>query len=148
MSHPPLCRNDKACTNYRLKRYFERIGLLPVPARSPGRYRLYASHHFQRLNFIRRARALGFSLDEVRTLLRLAEGRKRPCAEARVVAAAHLDDVRGKIADLRTMERVLTETVAKCRDGRRSDCPLIEALSREEAGGDAPTAPTRRRGSA
>ena len=138
--------SKRTSCNIETIRYYERRGLLPVPARSPGRYRLYASQHLERLHFIRRARALGFSLNEVRTLLRLAEGRKRPCAEVRVVAAAHLDDVRSKLADLRTMERVLTQTVAQCRDGRRSDCPLIEALSREEPARDAPTVPTRRRG--
>ncbi|MGH7409985.1 MAG: MerR family transcriptional regulator [Candidatus Methylomirabilis sp.] len=124
-------------------RYYERTGLLPSPARTPSRYRLYGLHHIKRLTFIRRARALGFSLDEIRTLLRLADGRKRPCGEVRVVAAAHLDDVRTKIADLRAMERVLMATVAKCRDGRRSDCAVIEALSREKTAESVPTATTR-----
>jgi MerR family mercuric resistance operon transcriptional regulator len=115
-------------------RYYERVGLLPAPGRSPGGYRLYEDQHLKRLTFIRRARALGFSIDEVRKLLRLADERKRPCPEVRVVAAAHLQDVRAKIADLRAMARVLTETVAQCTNGKSSDCPLIEALYRQEAG--------------
>ncbi len=109
-------------------RYYERVGLLPAPGRSPGGYRLYGDLHLKRLTFIRRARALGFSIDEVRNLLKLADERKRPCSAVRGVAAAHLEEVRAKIADLRTMERVLSETVAKCSNGTRSDCPLIEAL--------------------
>lgn len=109
-------------------RYYEKAGLLPAPARSPGGYRLYGNDHLKRLTFIRRARALGFSIDEVRKLLELADTRKRPCAEVRVVAGAHLEDVRARIADLRAMERVLRETVARCADRRRPDCPLIEAL--------------------
>lgn len=109
-------------------RYYERVGLLPAPGRSPGGYRLYGDQHLKRLTFIRRARALGFSIDEVRRLLKLADERKRPCAEVRVVAAAHLEDVRAKIADLKAMERVLNETVAKCATGMRPDCPLIETL--------------------
>ncbi len=109
-------------------RYYERVGLLPLPGRSPGGYRLYGEQHLKRLTFIRRARALGFSIDEVRRLLKLADERKRTCAEVRVVAAAHLEDVRAKIADLRAMERVLNATIARCADGKRSDCPLIEAL--------------------
>jgi MerR family mercuric resistance operon transcriptional regulator len=113
-------------------RYYERVRLLPVPARSAGGYRLYGTEHLKRLTFIRRARALGFSLDEIRTLLRLADERRRPCAEARTVAAAHLEDVQAKIADLRAMERVLRETVARCADGKGSHCPLIETLSRVE----------------
>src|SRR5439155_6621209 len=81
-------------------RYYEKAGLLPVPSRSPGGYRLYSHAHLKRLSFIRRARALGFSIDEVRKLLKLADERPRPCAEVRGVAAAHLEDVQAKIADL------------------------------------------------
>jgi MerR family transcriptional regulator, mercuric resistance operon regulatory protein len=77
------------------------------------------------------ASLLGRAIDQVRKLLKLADERKRPCAEVRGVAAAHLEDVQAKIADLRAMERVLRETVARCADGRRADCPLIEALYRE-----------------
>src|SRR4029077_17788736 len=109
----------------------EREGLLPAPARSSGGYRLYSQDQLKRLTFIRRARWLGFSIAEVRKLLALADERKRPCAKVRVVAGAHLEDVRIKIADLRAMERVLRDTVARCADGRRADCPLIEALYRE-----------------
>jgi MerR family mercuric resistance operon transcriptional regulator len=67
----------------------------------------------------------------VRKLLKLADERKRPCAEVRVVAGAHLMDVQAKIVDLQAMERVLRETVAKCASGRSPDCPLIESLSRK-----------------
>jgi MerR family mercuric resistance operon transcriptional regulator len=126
-------------------RYYERVGLLPAPVRSPGGYRLYGDQHLKRLTFIRRARSLGFSIDEVRTLLKLADERKRPCAEVRVVAAAHLEDVRAKIADLRAMERVLSETVAKCANGKQSDCPLIEALYREDSSPRAASPPRRRK---
>jgi len=112
-------------------RYYERVGLLPAPARSAGGYRLYGIAHVKRLMFIRRARALGFSIDEVRTLLKLADERKRPCAEVRVVAEGHLEDVRTKIADLKAMERVLKDTVSRCAKGTGSHCPVIEALYRE-----------------
>ena len=112
-------------------RYYEKAGLLSVPARTPAGYRRYGSTHLRRLTFVRRARALGFSIEDVRKLLKLADERKRPCGEVRVVAGTHLKDVQAKIADLRAMERVLRETVAKCASGRSPDCPLIEALSRE-----------------
>src|SRR5712664_2000489 len=111
--------------------YYERVALLPAPARSSGGYRLYGTDQLKRLTFIRRARALGFSIGEVRTLLRLADERKRPCAEVRVVADTHLKDVRAKIADLRRMERVLQATVARCASGKRTHCPVIEALYRD-----------------
>ena len=109
-------------------RYYERAGLLPLPGRSPGGYRLYGTEHLKRLAFVRRARALGFPLDQVRALLALADHRRRPCAEARSLAATHLEDVRAKIADLKEMERVLRETVARCGSGKGSHCLLIETL--------------------
>ena len=115
-------------TNIETIRYYERVGLLPAPARSSGGYRLYGTDHLKRLSFIRRARALGFSVAEVRTLLTLADQRRRPCAEVRTVAAGHLEDVKGKIADLKTMERVLADTIARCKAGSGSHCPMIDAL--------------------
>jgi MerR family mercuric resistance operon transcriptional regulator len=118
-------------TNVETIRYYERVGLWAVPARSAGGYRLYGKGHLKRLNFIRRSRVLGFSIDQVRTLLRLADERKGPCAEVRGVAEAHLADVRSKIADLRTMERVLKETVTRCADGAGAQCPLIDSLYRD-----------------
>jgi len=118
-------------TNVETIRYYERMGLWTAPPRSEGGYRLYGTGHLKRLHFIRRARLLGFSIGEVRTLLRLADERKRPCAEVRAVAEEHLADVRNKIADLKTMEKVLEETVARCVAGTGSHCALIDALYRE-----------------
>lgn len=112
-------------------RYYEKVGLLPPPPRTANGYRSYDSAHERRLSFVLRARELGFSLDEVRALLRLVDERDQPCAEASRLAATHLADVRAKIADLRRMEGVLKTVVAQCGDGTRSDCPLIETLFRE-----------------
>ncbi|MGH8580980.1 MAG: MerR family transcriptional regulator [Gammaproteobacteria bacterium] len=114
-------------------RYYERIGLLPPPPRTQGGYRLYPEEHLKRLNFIRRARDLGFTLDQVRTLLRLANDQVRSCGEVREIAAAHLDEVRTRIADLKMMERVLKAMTARCEDGDLPNCPLIEALFRDAA---------------
>jgi MerR family transcriptional regulator, mercuric resistance operon regulatory protein len=110
-------------------RYYERIGLMPEPPRR-GRYRSYGPEDVGRLGFVRRARELGFTLDEVRVLLGLAAGGQTSCAEARDLAAAHLQDVRARIADLRRMERVLAETVRACDAGADSCCPLIATLSK------------------
>jgi len=120
-------------TNIETIRYYERVGLLPAPARSTGGYRLYRTDHLKRLNFVRRARALGFSIGEVRTLLKLADERKRPCAEVQAVAEAHLRDVQTKIADLRRMESVLRATIRQCVGRRRAHCPMIDALYRNGA---------------
>ena len=108
-------------------RYYERIGLLPVPLRQ-GRYRSYDGTDVARLGFVRRSRELGFSIKEVRALLDLAAGGHDSCAEARDLAAVHLRDVRSRIADLRRMERTLAATVRACSLGDDARCPLIETL--------------------
>jgi MerR family transcriptional regulator, mercuric resistance operon regulatory protein len=122
--------SKQADCNIETIRYYERIGLLPVPPRTHGGYRLYGLEHLKRLNFIRRARELGFTLNEVRALLKLADDRSQSCGEVRALATAYLDDVRAKIADLRAMERVLKELIARCETGTLPECPLIEALFR------------------
>ncbi len=109
-------------------RYYEKIGLMPPPPRR-GRYRSYRPEDLARLGFVRRARKLGFSLDEVRALLVLGTGGPEACAEARTVAAAHLTSVRGRIADLRRMERVLANAVRACEAANREGCPLIDTLA-------------------
>ena len=108
-------------------RYYERIGLLPR-ARRAGRYRNYEGADAGRLAFIRRARELGFTLDEVRTLLALAAGGAETCHEARDLAAAHLPGVRARIADLRRMQRTLADHIRACDAGHNVACPLIESL--------------------
>lgn len=108
-------------------RYYERIGLLPAPPRR-GRYRSYGSEDVSRLGFVRRARELGFTLDEVRALLGLAAGGQASCTEVRDLAASHLQDVRARITDLRRMERALAESVRACDAGQNPGCPLIQAL--------------------
>ena len=110
-------------------RYYERIGLLPSPMRSGGRYRLYDTGDVGRLVFVRRARELDFTLNEVRALLALStKDGEAACPEVRELAAAHLGEVRAKIADLRAMERVLADAVRRCDAGQLPGCPLIDAL--------------------
>ena len=111
-------------------RYYERIGLLPRPARSAARYRLYSSDDVRRLVFVRRCRELGFTLEEVRTLLALAaDHSKDTCGEVREIAAGHLADIRAKIADLRVMESLLSDAVRRCDTNKPPGCPLIDSLS-------------------
>ena len=112
-------------------RFYEKIGVLPKPARTEGGHRMYGPAHVKRLSFIRRARELGFTLDEVRALLRLADERDRPCGEVKLVAEAHLAEVRIKITDLRAMQKALTALVTQCDTGDGTDCPLIKTLSRQ-----------------
>lgn len=114
-------------------RYYERIGLLAKPARSPGGYRLYRSADAERLGFIRGARDLGFSLDEVRQLLGLADGDSQSCRRVRDIAVRHLSEVRSKIEDLRRMKRVLDALVRSCASGTMPSCPLLKTLARTGA---------------
>ena len=84
-------------------RYYERIKLLPKPPRTEGGHRLYDREQVKRLVFIRRSRELGFSLDEIRTLLRLVDGKRYTCQEVKTITETHLEDVKRKIADLRRL---------------------------------------------
>ena len=109
-------------------RYYERIGLLPEPPRSQGGHRLYEEDHLRRLAFIRRSRELGFTLEEVRGLLRLVDGGSYTCAEVKTLTLDHAAEVRRKIADLRKLERVLKEMAAECDGSEVPECPIIDAL--------------------
>ena len=122
--------SGRSGVNIETIRYYERIGLLRKPARSAAGYRLYRPDDVARLNFVRRARDLGFSIEDVRRLLDLADRKPRSCEGAREIAQAHLDEVRAKIADLRQMEDVLSVTVKDCARGAVPDCPLLRSLDR------------------
>lgn len=135
--------SDRAGCNIETIRYYERIGLMPRTARSDGGHRLYGEDHVKRLGFIRRSRELGFTLDQIRTLLGLVDGQRYTCAQVKRVTVEHLEEIRRKVADLRTMERVLKDMAAQCDGGAVPKCAVIEALfdgapgSRLRAPGDA-----------
>lgn len=109
-------------------RYYEKVNLLPAPLRTEGGHRLYGPRETRTLAFIRRARELGFALDEIRALLDLGGPGKASCSEVKQIAAHHLDDIRAKIADLRKLERLLASTIAKCSGRKAPDCPVIDIL--------------------
>ena len=110
-------------------RWYERIGLLPAPARTGGNYRAYGRAHLGRLSFVRRARDLGFSLDQVRELLRLSDQQDRPCEEVDRIARGHLAEVEHKIADLAALGDQLRQIIGQCGHGTVAECRIIEALS-------------------
>lgn len=109
-------------------RYYERIGLLPQVARTAGNYRSYGQAEVSRLSFIRRARDLGFSLEQVRTLLSLADDCCRPCGKVDAIAKEHLDAVERKIADLTALRSELSSLIEQCGRGTIADCRILEAL--------------------
>jgi len=112
-------------------RYFERVGILDKPPRTEGGHRIYDERHVRTLAFVRRARALGFTPDEVRAILQLGGPGYAGCAEVRDVAAHHLEQVRAKIADLGRLERLLASTIERCSGGTAPDCAVIDMI--EEA---------------
>ncbi len=128
------------CTgcNVETIRYYERIGIMPEPARTAGGHRQYDQGHVRRLSFIRRSRALGFSPDTVRELLSFVDGGEWTCEDVQAMTLAHLGETRRKIADLRKIERVLADMAAECEGGTVPDCPIIEALFEGEPPGAAP----------
>ncbi|KQO59641.1 MULTISPECIES: MerR family transcriptional regulator [unclassified Methylobacterium] len=120
-----------AATNTRVEtiRWYEKVKLLPAPERSAGNYRLYGPEHLRRLSFIRRGRDLGFTVDQIRELLAMADDRDRSCAEVDTIARAHLAQVERKLADLTRLAHELRDVIGQCGCGSVADCRIIEALS-------------------
>jgi MerR family mercuric resistance operon transcriptional regulator len=109
-------------------RYYERIGLLPRTVRTNNGYRDYTAEDVDRMRFVIRGRDLGFSLDDIRSLLRLTANSRLSCVEADRVARQHLADVRARIAELRRMAKELERTIESCSGGSTGDCKIIGAL--------------------
>lgn len=119
---------EAAGVNLETVRYYERIGLMPAPARTRSGHRAYDGSHVRRLTFIRRARELGFSIEDIRALLALAEPGRASCAEVTEIAGAHLAAVRAKLKDLARLEQILATTVARCSGDRTPSCPILDML--------------------
>lgn len=114
-------------------RWYEKVGMLTEPDRTGANYRLYGGDALRRLTFIRRARDLGFSLDEVRELLDLSGQGSRDCAAVDEIASRHLAEVERKLADLRRLRGRLAQLIASCAGGSVDDCRILEALGPSEA---------------
>ena len=111
-------------------RYYEQIGLMPAPARTEGNYRAYSQEHIRSLRFIRRCRDLGFTLEQVRDLLRLASRKNDECSEVDRITIRHLADIEAKVSDLTRLAAELRRIIECCHgDGVIADCRIIEALS-------------------
>lgn len=110
-------------------RYYESIGLIPSADRRPNGYRSYDDIDMHTLNFIKRARGLGFSVDEVRDLLDLWRDRRRSSAAVKALATEHLKALDRKIEELRSMRRTLGNLIKRCRGDHRPDCPILDDLA-------------------
>jgi Cu(I)-responsive transcriptional regulator len=111
-------------------RYYEQAGLFSPPPRTAGNYRAYGPGHLARLRFIRRCRDLGFTLDQVRNLLRLSSREDSDCAEVDRITAEHLAVIEKKIVDLGRLASELRRIARRCPgNGRIADCRIIDALS-------------------
>lgn len=110
-------------------RHYEEIGLIPPPGRRGSNYRDYGHHDLHRLGFIRRARDLGFGMDQIRDLLRLWGDRQRSSAEVKRLAEAHIVELDGKIRLLAEMRDTLANLAHACDGDDRPDCPIIDGLA-------------------
>lgn len=119
---------EAADVNVETIRYYERRGLMTQPGRTNGAYRRYGSGHVDRIRFIKRAQALGFSLEEVATLLKLEDGTDRRSIQR--IAAARLEETRRRIKDLHRIESVLAHLLHDCKTHARAHrCPIIAAMA-------------------
>jgi MerR family mercuric resistance operon transcriptional regulator len=125
--------SDQTGVNIETIRYYERIALTPKPPRSANGRRVYDAAAARRLAFIRRARTLGFAIDDIRALLAMADG-GGCCADVYALTQRRLDDINAKIDDLRRMQRVLTETAERCSRDASPECPIIDALAGDRPG--------------
>lgn len=117
-------------------RYYEDIGLIR-PARGNNGYRDFSETDAQKLAFLSRARSLGFSIEDCRSLISLYEDRERASSEVKQIASEHLDRIAQKIAELESLQRTLSELVTRCDGNDRPNCPIIDNLAGEKTAGSA-----------
>ena len=110
-------------------RYYESVGIISEPVRSSGNQRRYSSEDLNRLNFVRHARSLGFSINSIRSLIALSGHTEQSCADADVIAKDRLDEVRTKIQKLKKLEKELQRIATTCDGEKVENCYVIQSLS-------------------
>ncbi len=110
--------------------YYEKTGIMPKPPRTAGGHRIYCLSDAKRLQFIRRSRELGFSIEQIKELLRFIDESGHYCGEVKAMATQQAIDVQNKIDDLLRLKKALNEVICECKGGGYSidDCPIIDAL--------------------
>lgn len=119
----------------KMVRHYETLGLLPTVSRSDSGYRQYGEAEVHTLRFIKRARELGFSMDEIAELVGLWRNRRRTSASVRRIAQKHADDLSARIESLQSMQRTLLALIEGCQGDERPDCPILDDLSGLENAG-------------
>jgi Cu(I)-responsive transcriptional regulator len=109
-------------------RHYESIGLIKPPTRTENRYRHYGDRDIHELGFIKRARDLGFPIEDIRHLLALWRDKSRSSAEVKAIAQKHISALEEKAASLQAMSRTLKHLAAHCHGDDRPDCPILDAL--------------------
>ena len=120
---------QRAGVSARMLRHYEALGLLPPVARTDSGYRQYAEADVHALRFVRRARDLGFSMQEITTLLGLWQDKARASSQVKSIAQAHIDDLHTRIAAMQDMQRTLQQLVQCCHGDDRPDCPILDNLA-------------------
>jgi len=111
-------------------RHYEAIGLLPPPARTLANYRVYGPNDVNMLRFIKRARTLGFSMEDIKELVGLWKTKSRSSASVKKIAGKHVDGLKRKIAELKTMVDTLEHLSHHCHGDHRPECPILEDLAK------------------
>lgn len=119
----------RAGVSARMVRHYESLGLLPQVGRTDSGYRQYTEAEVHALRFIRRARDLGFAMDEIATLLGLWQDRSRASSQVKRIAQAHVDDLGARIAAMQAMQRTLQSLVQCCHGDQRPECPILDDLA-------------------
>ncbi|HEY5898888.1 MAG TPA: Cu(I)-responsive transcriptional regulator [Burkholderiales bacterium] len=112
-------------------RHYESIGLLPRAVRTRSNYRVYGPNDVHRLRFIKRARALGFSMQEIKELLGLWHNKARSSSAVKKIATRHVDDLKRRIAELESMVHTLEHLAEHCHGDHRPECPILEDLAKD-----------------
>jgi MerR family copper efflux transcriptional regulator len=114
----------------KMVRHYEGLGLLPKVARTDSGYRLYGEADVHTLRFIKRARDLGFSMDEIGELVGLWQNRRRASASVRRIAQKHADDLQQRIAAMQAMQQTLRHLIHCCQGDDRPECPILDELAK------------------
>lgn len=115
----------------KMVRHYESLGLLPSVGRNESGYRQYTDKEVHTLRFIKRARDLGFSMEEIENLLKLWQNRRRSSADVRRIAARHVAELGARMTEMEEMRRTLQHLVECCRGDHRPECPILEELQGE-----------------